>query len=190
MPFFVFSTSSSRSLPSETETGAVDGLGRTVNEYKDVGETREGKYVGIFYGPGIYEFAKRRKRIMSRRLWHNIRDARNDYNHEGWGKGTGGQYFFWDKPLFDYYINTDEYVVRKHAELLADAGVDVIFFDCTNGTYLWQPAYETVFKVFAEAREQGVDTPQIAFMMNFGAGEDTKKQLQIVYRDIYKKERI
>ena len=168
---------------------AVDGLGRTVNEYKDVGETREGKYVGIFYWTWHYEFAKSTKAHNVTEIMAQYPDARNDYNHEGWGKGTGGQYFFWDKPLFDYYINTDEYVVRKHAELLADAGVDVIFFDCTNGTYLWQPAYETVFKVFAEAREQGVDTPQIAFMMNFGAGEDTKKQLQIVYRDIYKKER-
>ena len=87
--------------------------------------------------------------------------------------------------MFDYYINTDEYVVRKHAEMLADAGVDVIFFDCTNGTYLWQPAYETVFEVFAQAREQGVDTPQVAFMLNFGAGADTKTQLQTLYKDLY-----
>ncbi len=187
--WFVLPASAENSAVKPETWAAVDGLGRTVNEYQDVGEPREGKYVGMFYWTWHYEFAKSTKAQNITEIIAQYPEARNDYNHKGWGKNTGGQYFFWDKPLFDYYINTDEYVIRKHAELLADAGVDVIFFDCTNGTYLWQPAYETVFKVFAEAREQGVDTPQIAFMMNFGAGEDTKKQLQSVYTDLYREGR-
>lgn len=164
---------------------AVDGLGRTVNQYQDVGDTREGKYVGLFYWTWHYEFAKSTSALNVTEIISQYPEARNDYTHEAWGRNTGGKYFFWDKPMFDYYINTDEYVVRKHAEMLADAGVDVIFFDCTNGTYLWQPAYETVFEVFAQAREQGVDTPQVAFMLNFGAGADTRTQLQTLYKDLY-----
>ena len=126
---------------------AVDGLGRTVSQYQDVGDIREGKYVGMFYWTWHYDFAKSTSALNITEIISQYPEARNDYTHEAWGRNTGGKYFFWDKPMFDYYINTDEYVVRKHAEMLADAGVDVIFFDCTNGTYLWQPAYETVFEV-------------------------------------------
>ena len=165
---------------------AVDGLGRTVNSYEDVGDVREGKYVGIFYWTWHYDFAKNTKARNVTEIINEHPEARNDYNHPAWGVNTGGQYFFWDKPIFDYYRNTDEYVIREHAELLADAGVDAIFFDCTNGTFLWDDAYETVFKVFAQARAEGVNTPQIAFMMNFGGGQETAIQIQNVYNSIYK----
>ena len=37
---------------------AVDGLGRTVSQYQDVGDIREGKYVGMFYWTWHYDFAK------------------------------------------------------------------------------------------------------------------------------------
>ena len=168
---------------------AVDGLGRTVNGYKDAGDVREGKFVGIFYWTWHYDFAKNTQAMNVTDIINANPEARNDYTHAAWGRGTGGKYFFWDKPVFNYYINTDEYVIREHAELLADAGIDVIIFDCTNGTFLWEPAYETVFKVFAEAREQGVNTPQIAFMMNFGGGNETKVQVRSVYNSIYKEGR-
>lgn len=183
-------------LPASAETevkpdtwAAVDGLGRTVNTYANTGDVREGKFVGMFYWTWHYEFAKNTPANNINNIITEHPEAKNDYNNAAWGKNTGGSYFFWDRPMFDYYINTDEYVVRKHAEMLADAGVDVIFFDCTNGTYLWKPAYDTVLKVFAEAREQGVKTPQIAFMMNFGAGAETRTQIQTVYKDIYKAEK-
>ena len=69
--------------------------------------------------------------------------------------------------MFDYYIDTDKWVLRKHAEMLADAGVDVIFFDCSNGSFTWRESYLAVCEAFAEAREDGVNTPQIAFLMPF-----------------------
>ena len=56
-------------------------------------------------------------------------EAANDPNHPAWEDAS---VFWWNEPLFGYYQNLDRYVLRKHAELLADAGVDVIIFDCTN----------------------------------------------------------
>ncbi len=165
---------------------AVDGLGRTVNGYGDVGDKRDGKYVGIFYWTWHYEFAKSTKAMNVTEIINEHPEARNDVDNEAWGKGTLGKYFFWDKPIFNYYINTDEYVIREHAELLADAGVDVIFFDCTNGTYLWEDAYRTVYKVFEQARAEGVNTPKISFIMNFGGGKETATQVREVYNDIFK----
>src|SRR6266550_2258409 len=38
----------------------------------------------------------------------------------------------WGEPLFGYYLTDDEGVLRKHAQMLADAGVDVVIFDVTN----------------------------------------------------------
>ena len=66
---------------------AVDGLGRTVNEYKDVGETREGKYVGIFYWTWHYEFAKSTKAHNVTEIMAQYPDARNDYNHDSISSG-------------------------------------------------------------------------------------------------------
>ena len=33
------------------------------------------------------------------------------------------------RPELGYYISTDPFVIRKHASMLADAGVDVVIFD-------------------------------------------------------------
>lgn len=58
--------------------------------------------------------------------------------------------------------------------MIADAGVDIIIFDCTNGSYTWQPAYEVLFRMFDEAIAEGVNVPQVAFMLPFNASEDTR----------------
>lgn len=167
---------------------AVDGLGRTVNTYSDVGGQREGKFVGMFYWTWHYSNAGNKARNVSE-IINAHPEARNDWDHEAWENTGHGTPYFWNEPVFGYYRNTDEYVVRKHAEMLADAGVDVIIFDCTNGTFTWKPGYDTIFEVFEQARAEGVDTPQVAFMLNFGANENTNTELKSLYRDIYKKER-
>ncbi len=88
--------------------------------------------------------------------------------------------------MFGYYNIIDEYVLRKHAELIADAGVDVIIFDCTNGAYTWKGAYSALLEAFKKAREDGVKTPQVAFMLNFAALDDTVTMLKSIYMDIYR----
>ena len=45
-----------------------------------------------------------------------------------WGKNT------WDTPLYGNYYSDDRAMIKKHAELLRDAGVDFIFIDWTNNT--------------------------------------------------------
>lgn len=45
-----------------------------------------------------------------------------------WGLGT------WDLPLCGPYLSDDETVLRYHAELLRDAGVDFVFVDWSNNT--------------------------------------------------------
>ncbi|MBR2330920.1 MAG: hypothetical protein IKA38_00345, partial [Alistipes sp.] len=82
--------------------------------------------------------------------------------------------------------DTDRWVLRKHAEMLADAGVDMIMFDCTNGSFTWRESYTVLCEVFAEARRDGVNTPQIAFMLAFGPTEGSRQAIISIYEDLYK----
>lgn len=168
---------------------AVDGLGRSLPGYSEVGATDKENSSVFSIGRGIIillrptrriTLPKSSRRILKRSGISTIPSGENTYD---------GKPYHWNEPLFGYYQNLDEYVVRKHAEMIADAGVDVIIFDCTNGSFTWQPAYEVLFKVFDEAIAEGVNVPQIAFMLNFQSCEDTNVSLRDLYNNVYSKGR-
>ncbi len=170
-----------------TQWTAVDGLGRTLPDNSQVGcsDAQKQKKVGIFYWTWHYNFANN-KPVNVNSIITEYPDARNDYYHEIWKTNQAGAYF-WNEPLFGYYTEMDDYVLRNHAELLTDAGIDFVLFDCTNGNYTWEPAYLNLLKVWSEARADGIKTPQIGFMMQFGYTGNTLSSLSQVYEAIYKK---
>ena len=94
--------------------------------------------------------------------------------------------YFWNESIFGYYRTTDRWVIRRQAELLAAAGVDVIFFDNTNGNFTWRSSYKVIFDVFEQARKDGVMTPAISFLLPFGATSGSLEQLRSIYSDIYR----
>jgi len=76
-----------------------------------------------------------------------------------WGSGA----HYWGEPEIGYYLNNEEWAIRKHAFQLADAGIDVIILDVTNnetfpGTYL------KICDVFSKMRKDGEATPYISFL--------------------------
>lgn len=75
----------------------------------------------------------------------------------------------------------------RQAELLSDAGVDVIVFDNTNGTFTWLETALCLLHTFDQARKDGIHTPQIAFMLPFVDPEANKTQLSELYKSIYQK---
>lgn len=165
---------------------AIDGLGRTLPTRRETGAKKE-KYVGIFYWTWHLEQAGGSaypNNINNIMLEHP--ELKGDYYNELWGQYTGTN--FWNEPLWGYYTEADDYVLRKHAELLADAGVDFVMFDCTNGTMTWPTAYLNLCKVWSEAREQGIKTPQISFMMQFDYSASTRSSLKQIYNVLYKDE--
>ncbi len=164
---------------------AVDGLGRSLPTYTEVGETDKEKFVGLFYWTWHYNFASSNEADNVTEILKQYPEAVNDFSHPAWENTYSGKPYHWNEPLFGYYQNLDEYVVRKHAEMIADAGVDVIIFDCTNGSYTWQPAYEVLFKVFDEAIEEGVNVPQIAFMLPFSSSAEAAVSMRDLYNNIY-----
>ncbi len=161
----------------------TDGLGRKSLTYDDVGPVREGKTLALFYWTWHEELG-RQGATNTTELMKLYPDAKNDYNHQAW-VGTG-RYCFWNEPIYGYYRTTDEWVLRKQAELLANAGVDVVFNDNTNGSLTWTSAYHALFENWIKASEDGVNVPKISFLLPFGDNSDSQSQIRSLYNDIYK----
>ena len=164
---------------------ATDALGRKVREYKEAGDKKKDKLVAMFYWTWHTDFVADGDGKPVQNITETLRkypEAAFDYNHPAWKHGT----CFWEQPLFGYYRTTDPWVLRKHAEMLADAGVDVVFFDCTNGSYTWKSSYDALMKVWDQAQKDGVNVPKIAFMLPFGPAPHSLVSLRQLYKDVYK----
>ncbi len=161
---------------------ATDALGRKLPTPAEVGPPRTNRFVGIFYflthndnyaknpnGDGPYDVAK---------IFAQDPDALKKTNSPLWGPIATSHY--WSEPLYGYYRNTDPWVLRRHAQLLSDAGVDVLIFDTTNARS-YPEVYMVLCDVFRQIRQAGGRTPQIAFMVNTEAGKTAAQ----IYHDLY-----
>ena len=154
----------------------TDAPGRALPTAAQVGPPRPNKTVGMFYfltfdrgGDGPYDNTKILKAHPN---------AMRDVHDPAWGPLNAGHY--WGEPLFGYYASDDEWVLRKHAQMLADAGVDVVIFDNSNAV-TYDKAREALCRVWEDVRRKGGRTPQIAFLCPFGnpgnIGGDTLREL-------------
>ena len=160
---------------------ATDALGRALPLSSEVGPPRTNHFVGIFYfinhtgaprSPaldGPYDVAK----ILEREP-----GAATNAASPLWG-GNGVPHY-WGEPLFGYYRGDDPWVLRRHAQLLADAGVDVLIFDTTNARS-YPEVYTNLCEVFYSIRQSGGRTPRIAFMVNTEAGQTAQQIYQALY---------
>ncbi|MBQ0143565.1 MAG: hypothetical protein KBS78_00015 [Bacteroidales bacterium] len=165
----------------------VDELGRSIPD--DLPGKKDGKTVAMFYWTWHESSQCGYNNIVN--ITEVIKNHPEALNREATGAvdpdwGQPLQPCFWGKPLFDYYRTTDPWVLRKHAEMLADAGVDVVFFDCTNGTFIWEKSTDALLKAWGQARKDGVNTPRIAFLLPFGPNNDSKTSLKNLYAKIYR----
>ena len=165
---------------------AVDGAGRAVADYEETGAVRNGKYVAMFYWPWHEDWSDRTAPVNVSGIMEEHPEIIHDYKSELWPTAPA---YFWEEPLFGYYRTSDRWVLRKHAQMLANAGVDVIVLDCTNGNASWETGYSAIFRAFAEARADGIRAPQIAFMSNFAPGENTAVFLEKIYKNLYRDEK-
>lgn len=165
---------------------ATDGLGRTLPVNAETGDLKKDKYVGMFYWTWHVMHAQNYSPINLQDICDQYPEAITNHNHSVWNNIANYYGCFWNEPIYGYYTTTDRWVLRKHAELLADAGVDVIIFDNTNGTFTWRDSYNVLFEVFQKARQDGVKTPQISFLLPFSNAEDAATQLRTIYQDVYK----
>ena len=163
----------------------TDGLNRTLPLQKEAGKKREGKYVGVFFHTWHSRFSAHSFADISQILKQNPNEK--DFSKINWGNKYS---YFWSEPIWGYYDTRDKWVLRKQAEMLADAGVDVIIMDNTNGNDIFKEGLLALLQVFSEARADGVKTPQVSFMLPmFGPYEETANQLRQLYDLIYSKGR-
>ncbi len=95
--------------------------------------------------------------------------------------GPVGTYHYWAEPLYGYYSSTDPWVIARHAQLLAAAGVDTLVFDTTNAVS-YPHVYNRLCEVFTAMRAAGSRTPQIAFMVNTQAGATARTIHDALYK--------
>ncbi len=155
---------------------ATDSLGRTLPAPAVTGPPRSNKTIALFYylwngshTTGLYDISQ---------IIAQDPDAIHEYNNPLWGPPT--HWHFWGEPLFGYYRMQDPWVIRRHAQMLTDAGVNVIFFDVTNAQ-TYKPVYDLVLNTYAQMRLAGQDTPQIGFLTWSGSGGTVQK----LYDDLY-----
>lgn len=168
-----------RDLYSDTWV-AMDDEGRTTTfGAEDV----EDKLVGMFY-----------------QIWHTSTHATYAdqilYDHyaiylqgghaavkEAYDKGPVGWGHYWAQPYFGYYLTNDQWVIRKHASMLSDIGVDFIYLDVTNGQPL-TTSYMAIFREYHAMREEGIRTPQICFFMSDNS-ENNIRVFEDIWDNIY-----
>jgi hypothetical protein len=159
---------------------ATDALGRSLPTHEQVGPPRPDRWVGIFYflwhgahvNGGPYDIT---------RILRQDPDAMQKGDSPLWG--PVGAPHHWGEPLFGHYLGDDQWVLRKHAQMLADAGVDTLIFDTSN-KLTYRQNYTALFDVLTEARREGNRTPDVAFLTPFWDPASTVQQL---YDELYSK---
>lgn len=73
-------------------------------------------------------------------------------------------FHYWSEPLYGYYNSEDEWVARKHLELLSFADVDFLLLDYTN-SYIYENATKMLIETILDMQKEGWNVPQIAFML-------------------------
>jgi len=169
---------------------ATDDLGRILPSHKDVGDLRPEKTVALFYWTWHVGHSQINKAFNISEIIDGHPEMVKDYKHPRWAPYTAPaepkqHAYFWGEPLFGYYDGRDKWVIRKQLEMLGDAGVDVLFYDATNGSFTWKDGYEAVGAVMAEARADGVAVPQFGFMLNFSAEQSSGVALAQLYDELY-----
>lgn len=167
---------------SETDGtyGGVDDLGRVLSDDTTVGQPRKDRYVGIFYFLWQGEHGTGGPYDNTKIVEGNPDAVKSE---EAWlasGGGGVGEHHFWGEPLFGYYTSKDIWVMRKHCQMLTDAGVDYICFDTTNA-FTYSDRVKELIAVWYEYLEQGYDVPKLVFYTNSYSGATMTK----IYNEIY-----
>src|SRR5436190_3907001 len=157
---------------------ATDSLGRSLPTATQVGPPRSNKTVGIFYFLWLGRHGEAGPFDITKILAADPQ-AMTKPDSPLWGPLQVPHH--WGESIFGYYRSDDEGVIRKHAQMLADAEVDTVIFDVTNNQ-TYPQRYLALLRAFAEVRRNGGRAPQIAFLCPFG---DPRKVVTELWTQLY-----
>ena len=143
---------------------ATNAYGLRLADYEETGGVKAGNHeVGMFYHDWHLHNSKA---YIASEIIAKHPEAKDDYNHSAWP--TNGP-AWWDEPVYGFYDDTDYWHYRKSAELMADAGVDVVFLDYTNGDSIYVKGLDVMMRAYHDAREDGVNVPKISGYLQMGS---------------------
>ena len=162
----------SRALPNASDVGIIGSNGE--------------HYVGMFYflwmgehgDAGVYDLEKIRVKYGENAKYASYVDPQTRKNIYG----PEGAMHWWGEPLYGYYYSSDEWVMRKHIELLTNAGVDFLYLDATNG-YPYLTSAMKLMQIIHEYNEMGYNPPKVVFYTN----TNTVSTIDKIYSNIYAK---
>ena len=165
---------------------ATDGVGREMPGYEEAGEPKQDqrRVVGIFYITWHTQDKANMKQPYNAdvtRILEKDPSARLKADHPLWEEGA----YHWGEPEMGYFLNQDEYVIRKDISMLADAGVDVLIMDVTNAVRYWDE-WDVTFRTMQEMKKEGNKVPRFAFW-SFNGPSITV--VQDLYDKVYKEEK-
>ncbi|WP_368498055.1 discoidin domain-containing protein [Herbiconiux sp. A18JL235] len=164
-------------------TGA-DALGRVLPSSAQVGAERTDRLVGVRYMP-----------------WHGQNDAtdyKNIFNlqsivdaepsapqdHDSSVFPDAKHFAYWNQPLFGYYRSDDAWVIRRHLQMLADAGVDFIQVDITNNRE-FRPQINLIMTVIEQMQREGRDAPLVTLHTHNRNGAGQPDSSTVFMNDVY-----
>ncbi len=164
---------------------AIDDLGRITVQTEETFSIRENRTIGLFYflwmlpesnippdpnGNGEpYDISK-----------ITTKDPLAFKKEDDTKFGKNGEMHFWGEPLYGYYDSRDPWVIRRHIQLIADAGVDVLLFDATNAA-TYPAVWRQICRIMKDMRVHGESTPQITFILH----TNTKETVTTLWTDLY-----
>jgi hypothetical protein len=150
---------------------ATDALGRQLPGFKECGPPKDNRTVGLFYFLWLGQHSKDGPYDITELLKKNPKDPKFS---------SPGKFHHGGKPELGYYTSDSTYVIRKHARILSDAGVDVLIMDVTN-SFTYPEITKTVCDELMALRASGQHTPQIMFLTN----SNPDKTIRTLYKDFY-----
>ena len=150
----------------------TDGLGRALPTFEDVRGPKANKTAGMFYYLWLDDHHGVVRDVA--KVLEKDPHAHIPLEPDDW--------YFWGEPLLGYYLNDDPFVLRTHAAMLTDAGIDAVIFDSSNG-YTHEPQYTALCNTYEEIRKLGQVTPTIAHLTHAKVGPTMQK----LYDDFYSK---
>ena len=138
---------------------ATDALARVLPTYDQVGDLKPDKFIGIFY----FLWAENEAGFKTGPYDNTIIMAKAGGDLINATFGPVNAFHHWGQPYFNYYLMDDEFVIRKHAQMLADAGVDTLILDATNA-FTYDNIWSKIGAVYTDMPSKSIRTPKFCFI--------------------------
>lgn len=158
---------------------AADEMGRKVADYEEAGPVKEGKHdLGVLYWNWFVSEHADIPHVTTDILKVHP-EIKNDYSSTLWDiKGL----YYWAEPIFGFYTSHEYWMYRRHAEMFANAGVDFIMFDYSNGGKCFTRPMTILVQAFRDAKREGVAAPRFTMLTSMsGAGDDALRAVKTMY---------